>query len=175
MSSSPCPGCGLILPERDAPPPPEHGASPACFSLYGRALEFESRRFAQPPAGRLLLDAYGAQHPLDGGRMARDNLAVHLIALHLALVRRVPADAMPSTLRRVLRGRRDFPALPRPAALGARTVAAMFGPDGAPIEDIDAHTDAARAWAEGVWGAWAEQHGLVARWVRESGVFGEDD
>jgi hypothetical protein len=175
MTTTPCPGCGLTLPERLAPPPPEHGASSACFSLYGRALEFESRRFAQPPAGRLLLDAYGAQHPVDGGRMARDNLAVHLIGLHLALIRHIPPDAMPSTLRRVLRGRRDFPALDRPASFATHNVTAMFGPDGAPIEDLDAHVDAARAWASSVWESWSDQHGLVARWVRESGVFGDGD
>jgi hypothetical protein len=75
----------------------------------------------------------------------------------------------------VLRGRRDFPALARPASLGTLTVAVMFGPDGAPIEDLDAHVEAARAWASSVWGAWAEHHGLVARWVRESGVFGDGD
>ena len=140
MPTTPCPGCGLILPERLAPPPPEHGASPACFALYGHALAHQSRRFAQPLAGRLLLDAYGAQHPLDGGRMAQDTLAVHLIALHLALAR-----------------------------------ASMFGPDGAPIDALEAQAEAAHAWAASVWGAWADQHGLVARWVRDSGVFGGDD
>ena len=175
MTTTPCPGCGLLLPERLAPPPPEHGASPACFALYGRALEHQSRRFAQPPAGRLLLDAYGAQHPMDGGRMARDNLAVHLIALHLALTRRIPPDAMPNTLRRVLRGRRDFTALPRPQTLGVLTVASMFGPNGAPIDELEAQAEAARAWASAVWEAWSDSHGLVARWVRDSGVFNEDD
>ena len=175
MTTTPCPGCGLILAERLVPPPPEHGASPACFALYGRALEHQSRRFAQPPAGRLLLDAYGAQHPMDGGRMARDNLAVHLIALHLALVRHIPAESMPSTLRRVLRGRRDFPELPRPVPLGVLTVASMFGPNGAPIDELEAQAEAAQAFAASVWAAWSDQHGLVARWVKESGVFGGDD
>jgi hypothetical protein len=175
MTTTPCPGCGLTLPERLDPPPPEHGASAACFALYGRALEHQSRRFAQPAAGRLLLDAYGAQHPIDGGRMARDNLAVHLIALHLALARRIPPEAMPSTLRRVLRGRRDFPELPRPSTLGVLTVASMFETNGAPIDTLEAQAEAAQAFAASVWAAWSDQHGLVARWVRDSGVFGDED
>ena len=74
-----------------------------------------------------------------------------------------------------LRGRRDFPELPRPVPLGVLTVASMFGPDGAPLDELEAQAEAARAWASAVWEAWSDSHGLVARWVRDSGVFNEDD
>src|SRR3954465_13651382 len=76
-----CPGCGLVLPCHAGPTHAYMGASPACLKLYGRASSLSWGQRDGLPLLRLVVDAYGAQHP--GARQIRSvqSVAVHLMGL----------------------------------------------------------------------------------------------
>ena len=56
-------GCGLVLPVHAGPTHAYMGASPACWRLYGQASTLSWGQRDGLPLLRLVVDAYGAQHP----------------------------------------------------------------------------------------------------------------
>src|SRR3954463_16140660 len=87
-----CPGCGLVLPCHAGPTHAYMGASPACLKLYGRASSLSWGQRDGLPLLRLVVDAYGAQHP--GARQIRSvqSVAVHLMGLCTILERGAHAE-----------------------------------------------------------------------------------
>ena len=90
--STACPGCGLLLPVHAGPTHAYLGASPACLRLYGRASSLSWGQRDGLPLLRLVVDAYGAQHP--GVRQIRSvqSVAVHLMGLCTILERGAHAE-----------------------------------------------------------------------------------
>lgn len=83
---SACPGCGALVANVDGPVHTYVRSSAGCWRVFGEVQADESARFGYPPAHRLVVDAYMAQHPGDGrDRRDRQSVYVHLIALCAAL------------------------------------------------------------------------------------------
>jgi Family of unknown function (DUF5946) len=160
--TSACPGCGLVLPVHAGPTHAYMGASPACWRLYGQAstLSWGSREGL--PLLRLVVDAYGAQHP--GTRQVRavQSVAVHLMGLCKVLER----GAHPEPIRAPARGRPparttlDLHWLEPPRPNGTLTVRGPLDAVGG-----DDHAASVEAWARDVWAAWTVHHETVRGWL----------
>lgn len=153
----PCPGCGALVPGVDGPVHPYVVSSPGCWQTLGEVQANESLRFGYPPAHRLVVDAYMAQHPGDGrDRRDRQSVFVHLAALCAVLEHGVPSRLATDCLRRVLRSHSDFPVLERRAGAGALNVLHVTG-----RRDLAEYERRAREWAGAVWSSWEEHHPLI--------------
>jgi hypothetical protein len=166
--ASTCPGCGLVLPSYAGPTHAYMGASPACLRLFGRASTLSWGQRDGLPLLRLVVDAYGAQHP--GVRQIRSvqSVAVHLMGLCTILERgaHVEPRLMHEPWLNQGRERRPPPArldlhwLDPPRPIGTLTVR---GPVDAP--GAQEHADSVEAWARDVWRAWERHHQTVRGWV----------
>lgn len=158
-----CPGCGLVLPVHAGPTHAYMGASPACLRLYGRASSLSWGQRDGLPLLRLVVDAYGAQHP--GVRQIRSvqSVAVHLMGLCTILER--GAHAEPRHI--YARDRRPPPPtrldlhwLEPPRPIGTLTISGPLEAAGG-----EEHAVSVEAWARDVWAAWASHHETVRDWV----------
>jgi hypothetical protein len=159
-----CPGCGLELPSGGLPWDPRRNASPECWRLYGEVQGFELDHVELVrDHHQLAVDAYAAQHaPREvSGDLPPIGVAYALVGLHLALDRGVPGVEIRAAHQRMGRPDASWPRLPAPAGRGAMTVFDVAAA-GAMVGSVAGHAEAVRAWAAGVWQAWASQHGPVA-------------
>ena len=158
-----CPGCGLVLPVHAGPTHAYMGASPACWRLYGQASTLSWGTRDGLPLLRLVVDAYGAQHP--GTRQVRavQSVAVHLMGLCKVLERGgAYADPRlaPSPRRPPARTRLDLHWLEPPRPNGTLTVRGPLDAAGR-----DEHAASVEAWARDVWAAWEPHHETVRGWL----------
>jgi Family of unknown function (DUF5946) len=159
-----CPGCGLRLPASGFPPDLRRNASPECWQLYGEVQGFALnhlelvRDFQQ-----LTVDAYAAQHAPGevGVNVLPISVAYALVGLHLALDRGVSGIEVRGAHQRMGRPDPSWPRLPTPERTGAMTVFDVAAA-GAMVGSVAGHAKAVRAWAAGVWQAWAAEHATVA-------------
>jgi hypothetical protein len=136
-------------------------ASVGCWAAFGQVQADELMRFGYPPAHRLVVDAYAAQHPGDGrDRRARQSVFVHLVGLCAILERGADRDSATEAIRRALAGRPDFPVLKRSKGPGQLTVVSMQG-----AVDLEDYTSRARSWATSVWESWADCHQQIRDWI----------
>lgn len=161
--STACPGCGLVLPVHAGPTHAYLGASPACLRLYGRASSLSWGQRDGLPLLRLVVDAYGAQHP--GVRQIRSvqSVAVHLMGLCTILERGAHAEP------RLLHAREPRPPAPTrldlhwlepPRPIGTLTISGPVRATGG-----EEHAVSVEAWARDVWAAWEPHHETVRDWV----------
>lgn len=153
-----CPGCGAEVPDVHGPVHVYVPSSPGCWKTFGEVQADEALRFGYPPAHRVVVDAYMAQHPGDGcDRRDRQSVFVHLVGLCAVLDRGVPASYATSLLGQMIRRRRrDFPMLERTGGPGPLTVLHMVG-----ATDLADYRQRALEWATTVWDSWAGQHELI--------------
>jgi hypothetical protein len=157
-TASPCPGCGLLLPDVDGPTHAYIGASPACWARYGELLAREFGKLRNPAIHRLSVDTYAVQHPGVPERRSIQSVAVHLMGLCLVLERGwEPQDATKRIGGLVERARPEW--LEPPAANGALTVEHVLS---TPPEE---HAERVREWAGDVWSAWRSHHTAVHAWL----------
>lgn len=166
--TSACPGCGLVLPLDAGPTHAYLGASPACLRLYGRASTLSWGQRDGLPLLRLVVDAYGAQHP--GVRQVRSvqSVAVHLMGLCTILERGAHAEPRlvhepPFTRvreRRPRPARLDLHWLEPPRPIGTLTVRATVE-----ATHAEEHAACVEAWARDVWAAWEPHHATVRDWL----------
>jgi Family of unknown function (DUF5946) len=155
-----CPGCGLELPELDAPTPANVGASAACWALYGRLLVYE---YSQAPSARhhrLTVDTYAVQHPGRPEHGSNRSQALHLIGLCLLLEQRASARQTTKLLAQVLEHRPSFRWLEPPVPNGTITVSDVVAP-----RNPDDHARRIEQWASRVWSSWAPHHASVRGWI----------
>lgn len=157
-----CPGCGLDLPGSDGPSHPYYGASPACWELYGRALERAYGDATCRDVLQLVVDAYAWQHPGVEERRNAQSVGIHLMTLCLILEDGADPREGPKLHRRMV-ARPTYSWLDSPADRGRLTVATLTD---APT--ANAYADAARAWADDVWRAWRPHHDTVRAWLLRS-------
>lgn len=158
-TTSPCPGCGVVLEATDWPVAHRANASPACWHLYTQVLSFEMEHLAR--LGRyhqLTVDAYGAQHA--GAPSPPISTAFGLIGLYLALEHGWSGTAVRAAHRFLaqrsttwpsFRGRSDAPVLCIADVAGATSP--------------DEHASRVQAWARSVWDSWAPEHPRVGAWA----------
>jgi hypothetical protein len=160
-STSSCPGCGLVLPERGGPVHSYLGSSPACWALYGEVL---AREYSDPACFRvhqLTVDAYAVQHPGVPERRSIQSVALHLVTLCLVLERGADPAAGPQ-LHKHLTKRGGFRWLEPPEPNGQITVADVHR-----AATATEHRCSVQAWAREVWGAWAAHHTTVRHWIAD--------
>jgi hypothetical protein len=136
------------------------GASPACWRLYGRVSTLSWGRPDDLQLDRLVVDAYGAQHP--GRRQVRavQSVAVHLMGLCTVLERGAEPRIMPTRDRKRVRRTLDLHWLEPPSPIGTLTVRGPLRANGP-----DEHAARVEAWARDVWAAWASHHDTVRSWL----------
>lgn len=158
----PCVGCGALVPDTDDVTHTYIGASPGCWSLYGGVLEKEYGDYRYGRVHRLGVDAYAAQHPGAPERRSIKSVAMHLIALHLELEKRVASDRIMRAMQRAADRSESFVWLDPPASPGEVTVLDVLK-----AQDPDEHAWIVRHWAESVWEAWTPHHETIRRWASE--------
>ena len=97
-----CPGCKATCEKNSDNSPHRYGvAAPECWIAFNELLSFERNTWGYPPAHRLMVDAYSVQHPPNLALQKKLNIserfidasiqsiAIHLIALHFAIVEKV--------------------------------------------------------------------------------------
>lgn len=152
-----CPQCGAAVPDIVGPVHRYVPSAPGCWRLFGEIQADEALRFGYPPAHRLVVDAYMAQHPGDGhDRRDRQSVFVHLTGLCAVVEQNMGTAETTDLLRRVLRAHDDFPALARDRGPGELTVAQLVG-----ARDLDDYRARALAWGGSVWTAYAKHHELI--------------
>ncbi|MEZ5312499.1 MAG: DUF5946 family protein [Thermoanaerobaculia bacterium] len=136
------------------------GASPGCWRTYGEVLAREYGEFAMPAEHRLTVDAYAVQHPGTPSPQAIRSVAVHLMALHLALEEGVELARVTGLLSRFAK-RDGYEWLVPPAdGLGEITVVDVHA-----ARDLAEHRELVWRWARSVWAAWSPHHGQVRAWA----------
>jgi hypothetical protein len=157
-----CPGCGLVLPDRDGPVHPYLGCSPPCWALYGEVLARDYGNPAYFRVHQLTVDAYAVQHPGVPERRTIQSLALHLITLCLVIERGADPDDGPALHRRLAKGP-GFRWLEPPRPLGRVTVADVHR-----AASAAEHERRVRTWAADVWAAWEPHHATIRDWIERS-------
>lgn len=166
----PCPGCGALFEPQAGPTHRYIEASPACWAMYAAWLvgvppnADELARSDAPPRPRptivgpdggdvLVMDAYAAQHHGMPSAQAIQSVAVHLLALHGVLTRRVaPQDAL-WVRQRALRQRGVFQWLAPPSQSRMLTLRHLF-------PSASADTCTPTEYVVSVHSAWVSAHGV---------------
>lgn len=175
-----CPGCLATFPLCDGPAYRYGVMSPECFAAFNAVLVQEGARYGYPPAHRLIVDACAVQHPprlehqLALGIESRlraasiQSVAIHLIALYLALKLKVALPAIAGSMDTILTNMKkqniEFPELAPPVSLGdirLIDIEKLVMQADLPYEDYEI---IAKNWATATWRAWAQHHGAVQRW-----------
>jgi hypothetical protein len=156
-----CPGCGVTIEDPGNVAPPHAGSSPGCWAVYGDILGREYGEWSNPPIHRLTQDAYGAQHPGVRSLRSVQAVAVHLVALHLALDRGIEPRRIPAEIGRIMVDASELTWLEPPRPLGQRTVLDVAG-----ARTLREHTQRVEWWARSVWEAWSDHHDVILRWAR---------
>jgi Family of unknown function (DUF5946) len=165
--SGSCPGCGIMLPELNAPTPADVCASPACWALYGRLLVYQYSQALPPRLHRLTVDTYAVQHPPARSRRSRWPLGLHLIGLCLLLEPRANPRWTNELLAEILEHPPRCRRLEAPTPNGTIAVS-----DVAAARNPDEHARLVERWAMSVWDAWALHHAAVRGWIDEA--YGRD-
>jgi Family of unknown function (DUF5946) len=158
MTQTKCPGCGAVVPDTDGAMHKYVPSAPGCWQTFGEVQADEALRFRYPPAHRMVVDAYMAQHPGDGSdRRDSQSVFVHLVGLCAALEHDLAYPYVTKLLGQVLRRRQgDFPILARTEGPGPLTVLHMTG-----AADLEDYERRAREWSIAVWQSWDAQHTLI--------------
>jgi hypothetical protein len=159
-NSGTCPGCGIKLPELNAPTPADVGASPACWALYGRLLVDQYSQALPPRLHRLTVDTYAAQHPAARNYRSFSSLGSHLIGLCLLLERGASLQWTNELLVQILERPPSCRRLEAPTPNGTIMIS-----DVATARNPDEHGRLVEQWAASVWDAWAPHHVAVRGWI----------
>lgn len=152
-----CAGCGALVPNIDGPVHKYVPSAPGCWKTFGQVQADEALRFRYPPAHRIVVDAYMAQHPGDGSdRRDRQSVFVHLVGLYAVLVLEMSPERSTNVFRRLLHDRDDFPHLRRTGDPGSLTVMHVVG-----ARDLDDYDSRAREWGRAVLESWPQHHELI--------------
>lgn len=160
-----CPEChALVGPE----PGPTHAYIPApagCWKVYGEVLALQYSNKAYWPAHRLTVDAYSAQHASGVDSRQIQSVMVHLSALYLTLVKKVPEEKVRRAMEFVIGNYRgQFPAVRKPDFKNTLTIV-----DVAKASSPEHHLELVHQWASSVWEAWKDSHPVIEDLFREKG------
>lgn len=160
-----CPGCGDIhLASLDLRKGRHRyiGASSGCWETFGLVLAREYGEFGYPEVHRLTVDTYAVQHPGVSSPKAIQSAAVHLIALYLSLVKKMPSKNVAAAMQKILAQKTKFNWLDPPSSMGTMTVKDVLV-----ARDQQDHERIVSQWAMSVWEAWLAHHSTVENWCKE--------
>lgn len=155
--SSRCPGCGATLAAGALPYRGYYNCSAECWSEYTLVLAAEYQDpalFAQ--VHQLTVDAFAVQHA--GGMHPDKSVCVHLVGLHLVLVRGLPPSEVPARLQRLAAAVKHWPHFVPPAQHASTTAHSVVR-----AATASEHATVARTWAAQEWAAWSAHHAAIAR------------
>lgn len=159
--STPCIGCGAVLPEFDGPTHDYLESSPACWSVYSEVLAREyGNRALFERVHRLTVDSYAAQHPGRPSAQSIQSVAVHLMSLCAVVDARASNEWAQKVISDAVKVKGRFAWLPPPASVGAVTVLDVWN-----TKDAAAHEAAVRGWARSTWNAWSPHHATIKAWL----------
>ena len=135
------------------------GGREACQKLFDDLglRAFEDSRYAA--MRRLAVDCYACQH--DRYILSGRSLAAHLTGLAVA-IEHGSAEQVNERVQGWLSRTRQVEKPVVPSIRGKITIADVAG--AAP----DEYAGAVRRWADSVWDAWREHHGLAREWIASS-------
>jgi hypothetical protein len=170
---SKCPGCGTNYLYKEYPADNRYGImSQECRAAFDELLAKESMNFGYPPAHRLVVDAYFAQHPPHVEIQKKlgiekrfidasvQSVVIHLIALYLAIEKKVELSSIAKHMAHVLdninKNSTPFFLLEPPTALGKVMIQNLIC-----TTNIETYTQIAWQWANNVWDAWSIHHSYI--------------
>jgi len=169
-----CPGCSARFPKAEGAENRYGVASQECWAAFNQMLAHERNSWGYPDVHRLVVDAYGIQHPQNFELQKQlgieqrfidasvQSVAIHLIALHFAIVEKKELKTISRLMSRILSNGAKFPVLTPPDDLGAITVVdAPYG------ESLEEYSRFAWGWANDAWSAWSAYHPEVKRWIEK--------
>jgi hypothetical protein len=180
--TSTCPGCKIVLPITNYPADNRYGvASAECRQALDEILMKEGELFSYPAVHRLIIDAYGVQHPphaevqeaLGVSKRFVDasiqSIGIHLIALYLAIEKKMElrkiAGEMDKVLSNMTQRGANFKELKPPVSLGIIRAAdvrdALYAQDDISLEDYEI---LAWNWAREAWKVWHAHHKAMEAW-----------
>jgi hypothetical protein len=151
-SSDVCEDCGAAVSEGRA----------GCLRVFEEVIAREFSDYRYGRTHRLTVDAYALQHP-DKYMRSGKSFAAHLTGMWAALEGEDASD-----LNRVAQKWLSAnPRIDKPARLPERRsgLTIVYVRDAA---DADEHLKRVREWAQAVWAAWSEHHGLARRLIGEA-------
>jgi Family of unknown function (DUF5946) len=157
-----CPGCGLNMPQRDGAVCSSYfNVSPECWDVFTEVLATEySNAFLFGRVHQLTVDTYAVQHA--GEKHPDKSVMVHLMGLHLVLVRGVnPAQVAP-LLQRAASRAHVWPHFIPPVETVSLNIF-----DVALAESTESHIRLVREWSRLVWNAWSSYHSEIADFVSQ--------
>jgi Family of unknown function (DUF5946) len=159
MTSTPCPGCAVELPDTDGAVHPYIESSPACWARYGELLAREYENPDYMAAHRLTVDTYAVQHPGKPSAQSVQSVAVHLISLHCVLEEGM-AHRQATAFLKVCADSGRFHWLNPPSPQYKLNVLHPLA-----AASAAEHTVKVREWASAAWEAWGAHHETIRKWV----------
>lgn len=157
-----CPGCGLIMPKKEAVCHSYYNVSPECWDVYTEVLAAEySNAFLFGRVHQLTVDTYAVQHA--GAKHPDKSVMVHLCGLHLAMTRGLQPFQIPSMLQRIAS---SVFAWPHFSAVQEKVPITVC--DVALASNAEEHIKIVREWAGLIWKAWTPHHAEIANFVAEN-------
>jgi hypothetical protein len=154
-------------------------AIPECLATLYDIIAKENELFGYPPAHRLIIDAYAAQHPRHPEvqqafaieqrliKASVQSITVHLIGLYCAIELKIElpkiAQVMGAMLAQMKQQSFEFYDLQAPADLGSVKVMDVKSRLFAHACSSDEYLQLAMHWAKTVWDAWKEQHATIGK------------
>lgn len=154
-------------------------ASPECSDAFLKITSKEHGEWKYPLINRLTVDAYAVQHPphLDIQTTlnieeqlitaSRQSVAIHLIALHLALEQKIELSKISGHMQRILDSgvSLEHEELTPPENLGSMKVIDVVS-----ATTLNEHTKRVWQWADSAWHAWGAHHKKVREWYEKYGI-----
>ena len=155
-STTICPGCGLVLPDRHLDSPDRFNASGECWQLFSDLSCYTVSKQDEEFIHQYAVDAYEAQHA--GGKTRNITVIFGLIGLYLALEKGYTGKQVQQAHQQIARVQKDWPRLKPPSRPAFLTVMDVLKvPDGLEKDAM------IRQWMATIWASWADRQ----VWVRE--------
>ncbi|MCB0572215.1 MAG: hypothetical protein KDC66_20755 [Phaeodactylibacter sp.] len=155
-----CFSCGAEVPAIEGPVHRYLDSAPGCWARFTEvaAREYSDVNFVR--CHQLTVDSYAVQHPGQTSPQAIRSVAVHLASLYMVLERNLPIREATNFIQHLAEHKQAFHWLEPPQYMGDITVVDIWK-----TENVQAHLQAVRAWAESAWAAWAAHHEQVKAWA----------
>lgn len=158
VSTTTCPGCGVIRLAGAGVATGRVNASAECEALLAELSGFESTVVELGRFHQMTVDSYGAQHA--GHPTKPISVAYSLVGLHLALDRKLSGAGIRAAHSLMGKPQPDWPSFDPPPRSYTLTVLDVLEA-GAYEGSVAGHAAAMLRWAEAVWLTWADHHPAV--------------